>query len=345
MKVSLSNWIFSLAVFLVASTASAQSGNTAYKAAVAKLVISEWGAYPIFIDKNADSGTFYRISNLSQERQSSRGTACFLERPIEPAAQFGSRLIETTQNFDSSAGLGVPLRQLLADVGLDAAVARNNNLTLRLDNIETEGPWAEWVYLQSNNVRDDPACDDVRAFVQQGGTGLLGFRAIKAGHRMEITLTGSQAATVEAELKKKDDTIAQVNVGLQGEQVRFLLIEAPKSTIGLQPTHLDARRVAEIFAYFTDDPDSYVELQMLVDGYLTNSDPSLAEEFTAGLLGWFERHGWREETLDEFVDTLFTGEDASSISQLFEINEFPSRAAFETVGYLAAANLIVAEGE
>jgi hypothetical protein len=116
-----------------------------------------------------------------------------------------------------------------------------------------------------------------------------------------------------------------------------------RTVIALQPTRLSSRRVAEIYAYFNDNPTSYAELQMLVDNYLAGTDAGFWERGSAAIWGWLENNGWADQTLDDFIIQLYAAEDARPLSESEEQVQSLGQAPFEAAGYLAAAIVIASE--
>lgn len=327
----------------IAGSAYSADDATTYKAFLAKTAISEWGAIPILIDLHADVGTLYTLENLSQERPASRGVQCYRDRYLEEPAGRPSILMRQGAGVGASMHAGIPLRQYLTDLGIGGSYSEATSTTFRLDRIQIEGPWSDWPLSDADNTLDDEACNTLRTYISGTTAGLLGFRTIHAALRIETFLDAKVAADVEAKVATKTANLAEAKAKIMKSHSDYLLIEGEQTVIALQPTKLDTRELAGIYAYFNDNPSSYAELQMLVDNYLAGTDPNYWERRGAAIKGWLEDHGWADKTLEEFVIQIFSGEEARPLSEIEEKVQALGRIPFEASGYLAAAIVIASE--
>lgn len=327
----------------IAGSAYAADDATTYKAFLAKIAISEWGAIPILIDLHADVGTLYTLENLSQERPASRGVQCYRDRYLEKPAGRPSILMHQGAGVAASIHAGIPLRKYFTDLGIGGSYSKATSTTYRLDRIQIEGPWSDWPLSDPDNTLDDEACNTLRTYISGVTAGLLGFRTIHSSLRIETFLDVMVAADVEAKLGSETATLAKAKARILKAHSDYLIIEGEQTLIALQPTKLDPRELAKIYAYFNDNPDSYAELQMLVDNYLAGTDPDFWERRSAEIKGWLEKHWWGGKTLDDFVIQIFSSEEARPLSEIEEEVQTLGQIPFEASGYLAAAIVISSE--
>ena len=336
--------VIAIAQILAALPAHAQSEIVAYKAFMAKLSISRWGAMPIFIDTRADVGTMYLLQHLAQEQPSARGERCYLDRYLEEPQEEPSIVLQNGVGFAASAKLGIPLRQYMADVGLSGSYDSSTDTLFRLDGVRIDGPWSDWPLSDIDNIGQDPACGKLKENISGAVDGLLAFRTVTASLRIERFLESREAANVSASIAKGRSKLGEAKAEVIQSTASYLLIEGEQTVIAIQPQKLDPGRVTEIYAFFNERPETYAELRMLVDNYLAGTGPGFWDRRRAEILGWLEKNWWADHTLEDFERELFASDRARPRSEVEEKIQALEPRAFEAAGYLGAALVIGSAG-
>lgn len=292
-----------------AQSSAAQTRAGAYNVQMVKIAFQHWLALPIFIDRGADIGTLYLLSTLASEQFEARGYECYKELEVEAPRSSGDILVVARVSHEAAGHLGLPLRQFLAKLSLSGERMEVSNAALSLTDILVWGPNRPRQLTDPSNLHPGPACAAHRGYLRAGNAeDILVWRVIEAAHRFGWTLERATAAAVKGEIAKGQSVLGSAKARIAEGSEDVLLVSAPRNVIAVQPNRLNGRRLLELYAYYTENPESYVELQSIVDTYLRGGEAGLLRELADRIRRWREENGYGGDRLEDFVASIFTSE-------------------------------------
>ena len=327
--------ILALALGLMPIAATANEALAKQRAALARFTFSQWHAMPLHNNFGADVG------DLIDTRR---------EAPVLSAAHCLPGLVRTDLIRGQTESFALTLdraasAELAVDLGLDglpadvkANVARTASTSAHTDVVRT-GDFiaAGGSYAMEQAISDEDKCALIPAHLGAPNAGrMLVARVFMGTLKTKFEISAETKASIEAAAKAGAAPVdIAASAGASTKTAQAVATLRPYGSLAVQLSRMDPDAARYIYALKQEHPETWAELERLVDSYITGSEVSGLPYVGSKLREYWEKMGRSPTTVPELRQLLFASEKTRRVDDYAEL-ELPD-AVWEALSIYAAA--------
>lgn len=339
-------WIFLSALIVTAAPAVVNASEmaealTKLRASFARTSFSHFKAMPLHIRYEVKVGEVIRIQD---EQRLIESTTCYPDLDI--ATENAQEVASVSLSRKSSALLGLGLDGAVygipasANVELERSIQRSAQSVLRRRSMSYPQRGVETFGSPSGT---DTACLSMfpPAFIP-GGPGLLVSAVIEGSLETQQSVDIGLAAQIDASAKvtpRGFPVEVSGEIAASNNSSSVIAHLRPEGSFAVQSAFVSRRRLMEYYALANDNPDTWAELEALIESFLSGEEPGMLANIRTDILSLWEKLDQPEEALSQYRERLFAAEDTQFVASVENL-DLPEDA-WGRVGTIAAAEAIV----
>lgn len=333
--------LFSIIIAVTPFCASAQDeAQTRMKAELTRKAFALWHAMPIHNNFGVRVGDFVDIDT---EAIAIGQPICFPNLSIRSLMGDTPEVIQLSISNRISYDLGVIVSGWISRVPVEvraeaSSMAESSSVSVisrERDVIPAQG--IEWLVF---NIDARVECDLLRnALEEWDGERLLVARVLGG-----VTIAKSEVASEYlTEISPSTDlgSVGAIAIGNESSSsTRSISIHLrPNGSLAIQPLKVDRMELMRVYAMRSQYPESWAQLELIVDSYISGEEPSPIEKTAAALREILQTLGGSNESFEDYRKKLF-GSGAVQAYVNYDNLDVPQET-WESYGTYAAAIEII----
>ena len=307
------------------------------RASFARTAFSHFKAMPLHIRHKVEVGEVIRIQD---EQRLIESLTCYPDLDVE--IDDGEEVASVSLSRKSAVlvGLGgeAPVYGIPSSMNAEFERSIRRNVQSVLIQSSVSYPQMGVVEMSSPSGTD-PACLKLLppAYIPMG-PGLLVSTVIEGSLVTRQSIDRNLAATIDASAKLTPRGLpveVSGNVDTSSSTRSVIAQLRPEGSFAVQSAFISRRVLMEYYALANNDPDTWAELEALIESYISGEEPGIFANVRTGILWLWEKLDQPEESLMQYRERLFASEDVQFVPKVEDL-DLPEDA-WSRLGTIAAA--------